>query len=106
MRLRIYATMVGLALCAVGTAGAQEVSLNHLDCRYDDATHSLKCPDVFVGRASADIPAPAPAAPANTAGTPAQGSPEWNAACAAKYKSFDAATGMYKSFSGQMRPCV
>lgn len=34
-----------------------------------------------------------------------QGSPEWNAYCAAKYRSFDAATGMYLAFSGTYRMC-
>jgi hypothetical protein len=39
------------------------------------------------------------------AAEPYAGSPERNAACAKKYKSFDANTGLYKSFSGVMRPC-
>ncbi|HSM42682.1 MAG TPA: BA14K family protein [Afifellaceae bacterium] len=39
------------------------------------------------------------------AAEPYAGSPERNAACAKKYKSFDANTGLYKSLSGVMRPC-
>jgi hypothetical protein len=34
-----------------------------------------------------------------------QGSPEWNAYCAAKYRSFDPATGMYLAYSGTYRMC-
>jgi hypothetical protein len=33
------------------------------------------------------------------------GSPDRNAACARKYKSFDANTGLYTSYSGVKRPC-
>lgn len=39
--------------------------------------------------------------------TPASdaGSPEWNAACAKKYRSFVPETGQYTSFSGEKKPC-
>lgn len=36
---------------------------------------------------------------------PVANSEERNAACARKYRSFDANTGLYKSYSGVMRPC-
>jgi hypothetical protein len=44
------------------------------------------------------------AVPADTMAM-AQGTPEWNAYCAAKYRSFDPATGMYLAFSGTYRMC-
>jgi hypothetical protein len=34
-----------------------------------------------------------------------QGSPEWNAYCAAKYRSFNPVTGMYLAYSGTYRMC-
>jgi hypothetical protein len=40
-----------------------------------------------------------------SAGAPYVGTEERNAACARKYRSFDAQTGLYKSYSGVMRPC-
>jgi hypothetical protein len=33
------------------------------------------------------------------------GSPEWNAACAKKYRSFEPETGQYTSFGGEKKPC-
>ena len=33
------------------------------------------------------------------------GSPEWNAACADKYESFEPSTGLYTAHSGTKRPC-
>ena len=33
------------------------------------------------------------------------GSPEWNAACARKYNSFQPSTGLYTALSGATRPC-
>jgi hypothetical protein len=39
------------------------------------------------------------------AGKPQPGTPAWNEACAAKYNSFDPATGNYQSYSGQTKPC-
>jgi hypothetical protein len=45
-------------------------------------------------------------APPTGANPPAPGSEAWKAYCAAKYASFDPATGMYRSFSGAKRPCV
>lgn len=36
---------------------------------------------------------------------PAQGTPEWYSYCAAKYRSFDPATGTYFAFSGERRMC-
>jgi BA14K-like protein len=102
--------LLTVAFVAVGGAAhAEIVTPNHLDCRFNETTGSVVCPAMPSGRSSAEpaaVTAPAPVAvpaipePAN------KGSAEWNAHCAAKYKSFDAATGMYKSFSGKMRPCV
>jgi hypothetical protein len=34
------------------------------------------------------------------------GSSAWNSYCAAKYASFDAITGNYKSYSGKAKPCL
>jgi hypothetical protein len=102
MRLAISIAAVAATISMSPAAFAQETALNHLDCRYDNAAKTLKCPDILTGRASTS------GRPVETASTEqrTQGSAEWNAACAAKYKSFDPDTGMYKSFSGQMRPCV
>lgn len=36
----------------------------------------------------------------------APGSVAWNEYCAAKYASFDKASGMYKSYSGKAKPCL
>ena len=36
---------------------------------------------------------------------PAQGTAEWYSYCAAKYRSFDPATGTYLAFSGERRMC-
>lgn len=44
-------------------------------------------------------------AAAKTQGAQLPGSPEWNAACAEKYNSFDPSTGLYTSYSGPQRPC-
>jgi hypothetical protein len=102
MRMRVC---VAAMLFAAWPAMAETITPNHLDCRIDDATKSMICPDVVPMGRSAAAPVE-PAAAGSVPTTPASGSPEWNAACAAKYKSFDAATGMYKSFTGKSRPCV
>jgi hypothetical protein len=52
----------------------------------------------------------APAMAATAAGlammaAPARGSSEWYSYCAAKYRSFDPATGTYLAFSGERRMC-
>jgi hypothetical protein len=102
------------AICfAASTASpvfAQAEHFNHLDCVYSEQKQDLVCPavpGVIDGRSAAEPAAVVPAAPEAPAraGEVAQGSPEWNAGCAAKYKSFDAATGMYKGFSGAIKPC-
>ncbi|BCJ90908.1 hypothetical protein IZ6_16430 [Terrihabitans soli] len=92
-------------VAAGGPAMAQAVMPNHLDCRFEPATQQLTCPEIPMpsGRSSAE---PAPAALPAPAGDTATGSAERNAHCAAKYKSFDPQTGMYKSFTGKLRPCV
>jgi hypothetical protein len=105
MRSVLILPMMCLAVSSAAPAFAETVQLNHLDCRFNEEKKVMVCPDVLAGRSAAEpavvAPAPAPAAP----GSLVQGSPEWNAACAAKYKSFDASTGMYKSFSGLIKPC-
>lgn len=91
---------------AGGPASAEIVTPNHLDCNFNEATQALVCPEITMpsGRAAAE---PVPAVSSGSVQTePAKGSAEWNAACAAKYKSFDAATGTYKSFGGKKRPCI
>lgn len=93
---------------ASGSAHAETVTPNHLDCNFNETTNAMVCPEIPMpsGRSSAE---PAPVAPLAAPGgsaKPEKGSEEWNAHCAAKYKSFDAATGMYKSFSGKIKPCV
>jgi len=37
---------------------------------------------------------------------PPAGTPAWVDYCSAKYRSFDAGTGMYLSYSGDLRPCL
>jgi hypothetical protein len=104
MRLGLLAVAF---FAASGSANAEIVTPNHLDCRLDETTNALVCPQIPVpsGRSSAE-PVPA-ASPANAGSAkPEKGSAEWNAHCAAKYRSFDAATGLYKSYTGVMRPCV
>ena len=96
---------ISIAVLAFTGAGAlaEKAQLNHLDCRYDESAQSVICPDVLpTGRASAE---PVSTAPAAAGGDPSRGSAEWNAQCAAKYTSFDPATGMYKSYSGKTKPC-
>ena len=39
------------------------------------------------------------------AAAPVEGTPEWYSYCAAKYRSFDPATGTYLAFSGVRRMC-
>jgi hypothetical protein len=108
------ALLTAVFFAACGPATAEIVTPNHLDCNFNETTQAMVCPQVApeiareiampTGRSSAE-PAPAPAAVVPTA-DPSKGSAEWNAACAAKYKSFDAATGMYKSYTGKQRPCI
>jgi hypothetical protein len=100
MRIGLTISIVGLGFMATGVA-AETVQLNHLDCSFNEETKSIVCPDVLTGRAAA---VPVAASPVST-GNPDKGSAEWNAQCAAKYKSFDPATGMYTSFSGKTKPC-
>jgi len=105
MRFVFVVPIICLGLSSVSPAFAETAQFNHLDCNFNEEKQALVCPDILDGRSAAEpvvaAPARAPAAPGN----PVQGSPEWNAACAAKYKSFDASTGMYKSFSGLIKPC-
>ena len=104
MRLGLLAVAF---FAASGTAHAETVTPNHLDCRFNETTNALDCPQIPMpsGRASAEPAAVVPAVEPASA-KPEKGSAEWNAHCAAKYKSFDAATGMYKSYTGKTRPCV
>lgn len=48
---------------------------------------------------------PAAYDPPETSYAPPEGSQEWMAYCARKYKSFDPQTGMYLSYSGKYRRC-
>jgi len=107
MRFIFTVPTMCLILSSAAPAFAETAPFNHLDCNFNEEKQELICPDILDGRSAAGpvVPVPAAPVPATTAVTPGQGSPEWNAECAAKYKSFDASTGMYKSFSGQMRPC-
>ena len=101
MRFYLPISMGVLAFMAAGAA-AETIQPNHLDCRFDEGAQSIVCPDVLpTGRAAAEPVAAVPP----PAGQQEKGSPAWNARCAAKYKSFDAATGMYKSYSGAIKPC-
>jgi len=106
MRSIFSVTFIAAALAAPSAFGQASPQLNHLDCRWDESTQDIVCPAMPTGRAAAEPVAPTAqsSAPARS-GQPAPGTPEWNAACAAKYRSFNPETGMYKSFSGQMRPC-
>jgi hypothetical protein len=118
MRSFLAIPLFSLSIVASLPAAAQIVELNHLDCRFNEQSQSMECPDVLSGRSAAvavETPpaqetekAKAPSAETQTAdagGEPAKGTPEWNAYCADKYRSFDPETGMYKAYSGQMRPC-
>lgn len=117
MRLKSVLLAAALGLPA-GYASAEAVQINHLDCYFNDGAQALVCPDVLPsGRAAAESAAgpaesaagpAAPAAPGPTDasdGKPKKGTAEWNAYCAAKYNSFDPATGNYTSYSGKTRPC-
>jgi len=103
--MRVYlGIFAAAALASASGAAAQDVALNHLDCRFDQSTQGLICPDVLSGRSATSA---RPVEQADGSGVkPDKGTAEWNAACAGKYKSFDPATGLYRSFSGQMKPCV
>jgi len=87
---------------------ASAETLNHLDCRFNALTSVIDCPamppgaSVQAGRASTVAP---PVEGDGKVETTQHGSSEWAAACAAKFKSFDARTGLYKSHSGVMREC-
>jgi hypothetical protein len=94
------AALVGVAWPAF----AEIVTPNHLDCRFNDETATMTCPEVPSGR-SAAAPIEPPAV-SSVPTKPGKGSAAWNAACAAKYKSFDPATGNYRSYNGKSRPCL
>lgn len=87
-------------LAMIVPAGAEPVTPNRLDCHFAGGAAEMTCPSVEAvaeGRAATEQQAPTAAQ---------RGTPEWNEACAAKFKSFNPATGTYKSFSGQERPCT
>jgi BA14K-like protein len=104
-----FALLAVAFFAASGSVQAEVVTPNHLDCNFNETANALVCPSIPMpsGRSSAE-PAPVAAPPAVEGGSakPEKGSAEWNAHCAAKYRSFDAATGMYKSYSGKIKPCV
>lgn len=97
-------SIAGLAFCA-SAASAEPVVLNHLDCRFDETAQTLVCPEIIPTGRAATVAVSAPAAAPVKVGKPEQGTAEWNEACAAKYNSFDPATGNYRSYSGQTKPC-
>ena len=99
----ISAGVVALLSLGLGSAGAQDLVLNRLDCRFDEASASMVCPPLHTAAAAPAVAKPVLMADAGTA--PERGTPEWNSYCAAKFKSFDAATGMYRNFEGQPREC-
>lgn len=119
MRRLFLIPLLSLPFLASFPASAQIVELNHLDCRFNDQSQAMECPDVLSGRSAAittetpstaETPAPQEEAEqsaqtASADGEPAKGTPEWNEYCAGKYRSFDPETGMYKAYSGAMRPC-
>lgn len=79
-------------------ASAEPVTPNHLDCHFAANATEMTCPSIAAvaeGRAATQQSVPVE-----------RGTPEWNQACAAKFKSFNPATGTYTSFSGQERPCI
>lgn len=89
----------GIALALAGVAPAQETGRNHLDCYFASGSSEMQCPSavpVQTGRA----------ATSDGGGITAQrGTPQWNQACAAKFRSFNPQTGTYRAFSGEERPC-
>ena len=100
----IAAGVAALLTGAIVPAGAQDVVLNRLDCRFDEASATMTCPPLQGDVAQAPvIIAQVLLADARTA--PERGTPEWNSYCAAKFKSFDPATGLYRNFEGQPREC-
>lgn len=114
MRISLAAASAALALIATGAA-AETVQLNHLDCRFDEGTRSIVCPDVLTGRSAFEVsrqaqaqlqqPQPEEPEPAADSGPPEKGTEEWNKQCAAKYNSFSPETGTYTSYSGKTKPC-
>jgi hypothetical protein len=89
---------LGSTFLTLAAANAQVVEPNHLDCRPAANAGELVCPSaeaVTTGRASVsgDV-------------TAERGSEAWRNACAAKFRSFNPATGTYRAFSGEERPCT
>jgi hypothetical protein len=100
----IAAAAAAVLAMSLVPARAQDVVLNHLDCRFDDTSGAMVCPPLHSDVAQAPaVVAPVLLADAGTA--PARGTAEWNSYCAAKFKSFDPATGTYRNFEGQTREC-
>jgi hypothetical protein len=97
-------SIAGLAFWTAA-AGAEPVQLNHLDCRFDETAQTLICPEIIPTGRAATVAVSAPAPVPVKAGKSQPGTSEWNEACAAKYNSFDPATGNYRSYSGQTKPC-
>ena len=60
------------------------------------------CMDSYKPR---DVEAISEPAPAKKSGKPKPGTRQWADYCATHYRSYDADTGKYKSYSGEMRPC-
>lgn len=133
MRITALPALVALAGLTISPLCAEPDGFNHLDCRFDAIKGQMVCPNVLDGRIAPMVSTSEPAEASDNAvpkpeeiteetspetsvirrppGAGAdiasleKGSEAWKAACAAKYRSFDAASGLYRSFSGQMRPC-
>jgi hypothetical protein len=97
--LALGATVMSLNVLAALPAWSEQTELNRLDCQFDEETKSFRCPP-----SQAQDQPRATEGRAST-GAPPKGSLEWKAYCAEKYKSFDADTGFYRSFSGKQREC-
>ncbi len=97
-------SIAGLAFWA-SAAGAEPAQLNHLDCRFDETAQTLVCPEIIPTGRAATVEASAPVEVPVKAGKAHPGTAAWKEACAAKYNSFDPATGNYQSYSGKTKPC-
>lgn len=93
---------IGKNLALAGCLAQYEAAPEQPQPQQEEPVVAEKPPQQTVTRA--EIPAK-PAAARNS-GTLARGSAAWNASCDAKYASFDRKTGMYRSMTGKLRPCV
>lgn len=89
--------VVGTALDIATLGGAYSARWH---AAYDRAFN-----DCMAGSSVVVIERPAIARGLAVAAAPAPWTPEWYSYCAAKYRSFDPATGMFLSYSGEYRLC-